>query len=92
MDFSLPGLKSGIYSNLPSSGVMDESEMIDEAVSKIKRTCQNVFEICNETSSKNESLNEPKKVVQNELTDNDSDSKSLKTDEEVLEISSNLAR
>jgi hypothetical protein len=92
MDFSLPGLKSGIYSNLPSSGVMDESEMIDEAVSKIKRTCQNVLEICNETSLKNENLNESKKIVQNELTNNDSDSKSLKTDEEVFQISSNLAR
>jgi hypothetical protein len=92
MDFSLPGLKSGIYSNLPSSGVMDESEMIDEAVSKIKRTCQNVLEICNETSLKNENLNESKKIIQNELTNNDSDSKSLKTDEEVFQISSNLAR
>jgi hypothetical protein len=92
MDFSLPGLKSGIYSNLPSSGVMDESEIIDEAVSKIKRTCQNVFEICNETSLKKESLNETKKIVQNELTNNDSDSKSIKTDEEVFQISSNLAR
>jgi hypothetical protein len=92
MDFSHPALKSGIYSNLPSSGVMDESEMIDEAVSKIKRTCQNVFETCNETSLKNESLNDPKKIAKNELTNNDSDSKSLKTNEEVFQSTSNLAR
>jgi hypothetical protein len=92
MDFSIPGLKSWICSNLPSSGVMDESEIIDEAASKIKRTCQNVFETCNEKSLKKVSLNDPKKVVQNELTNNDSETEPPKVDENEIQNSLDLAR
>jgi hypothetical protein len=72
IDFSLPSLKSGIYSNLPSSEAVNKLEMINEALVNIKHTFRNVIETSNQSSLENGNLKESVKLTKNKSANSDS--------------------